>query len=201
MSRFERCLLYGMSVLVVAGVLASGLWGREAVRPVVHAADVHDNAPLDVLRRGIAFAQHTCIAERDRAESLERVSVLFESLSLGQLQNAVSYALSTFLKERDRGEKLDTSSAPGKRTLAKDAFLRGQDWFKVEQTLRKLYLDEVRRMTKEVATNKLRAKEARQRSQDWLRTEQVLKGIFTAEVQRMKGAAGVKLPSSLTTGR
>ena len=196
MSRFERCLLYGMPVLVVAAVLASGLGGREAVRPVVYAADVHDNAPLDVLRRGIAFAQQTCIAERERAAGLERTS-----LPLGSMQGTISYSHNIFISERARGMKLERSSAPGDRTLAKDAFLRAQDWHKVELRLRALYLTEVQRMTRETEDRRTRAKDAHQRSQDWHRTEQALKGIFTAEVQRMKGAVGVKWPSSLTTGR
>lgn len=74
MSRLERSLLYGMSVVVLAGLVASSLRSREAVRPVVHAADVHDNAMLDVVRRGLSFAQSTCINERARGVRLQKSS-------------------------------------------------------------------------------------------------------------------------------
>jgi hypothetical protein len=197
MSRFERSLLYGVSLAVVAGVLASVLARtRDEVRPVVHAADIDENAPLDVLRRGISFAKGTCIEERDRAARLEMASVLFESMSMGVLQNAATHALKAFRDEREYAVKLDKSSVPGDRQLARDAFARSQEWRKVEQALRTLYMAEIQRLTKEVERNKARAKEARQRSQEWRATERALGKIFATEVQRLKRQAGAGTPAA-----
>lgn len=193
MKRSERILLYGISVLVVAGLLASGFGRREGgIRPGVRAAECHDNAPLDVLRRGISFAQETSIGERDRAAKLEKVSVLFESFSLAALQDAVTYSLITYRAERKAAMQLQNSSVQGDRQLAREAFLRAQDWYKTEKTLRGIYMAEVKRMTKEEERHKTRAKEARQRSQDWHETEGMLKAIFTAEVERMNNGGRIR---------
>lgn len=82
MDRFERCLLYGMSALVVAGLVTSGLAGRrgESAGAIVHAADVHDNAKLDVLRRAVSFAQETCIEEGTRSIDLKKSLISAERL-------------------------------------------------------------------------------------------------------------------------
>jgi hypothetical protein len=82
MDRFERCLLYGMSVLVVSGLVASGLAGSrgQSAGAVVHAADVHDNAKLDVLRRAVSFAQETCIKEGTRSVDLQKSPISGERL-------------------------------------------------------------------------------------------------------------------------
>ena len=187
MSRLERCLLYGVSVLVLAGLFVSGLRGMSGglsgrgPRPVVHAADIDENAPLDILRRAVSFAQDTCVRERERAADLEK-----SSMSLSDLRDDISYALRTFISERDRWRKFEKSSVPGERQLAKDALQRSRDWQKLEQQLRALYVGEVGRMTKEAAGRKTRAKDAHQRLQDWHRTEQTLKKVFAAEIERMK---------------
>ncbi len=200
MSRFERCLLYGVSVLVLAGLFVSGLRGMSGglsdrgPRPVVHAADIDENAPLDILRRAVSFAQDTCVRERARAVDLEE-----SSMSLSALRGEISSAHRTFISERDRWKRLEKSSVPGDRTLAKDALQRSHAWQSAEQLLKALYMAEVGRMTKEAEGRKARAKDARQRSEDWHRTEQTLKGIFTAEIERMKKQSGYWVPES--TGR
>ena len=195
MSRFERCLLYGVSVLVLAGLLVSGLRGMSGglsdrgPRPVVHAADVDENAPLDILRRAVSFAQDTCVKEGERAVALEK-----GSMSLSALRVEASYAHNIFISERARWKKLEKSSVPGDRTLAKDALLRSKASQNAEKQLRVLYNTEILRIAKEAKGRRARAKDALQRSEDWHGTEQTLKGVFAAEIERMKKESGYKAP-------
>lgn len=185
MSRLERVLVCSTSVAVLWLAVSSVVPCRHGTAPVVHAADSDDNAALDVVRRGLGFAQGSATAERERA-----VSLAGSRYSLGTLRGEIDHALSVFKSERERYERLDKSSGKGDRQLGQDALKRSMDWLKVENTLRAAYLAELERTAKLAGEDRDRAKKALERSEEWRKAETLLLDAFYAEAQRVKAAAG-----------
>jgi len=181
MSKLDRILVVSLAVAVAALAL-SGAWrgGRESV---VNAADSDDNAPLDVVRRGLQFAEHTARSERDRAATLTG-----NSLSLGALRGEIDHAFSLFKVEHVRYRQLIKSSIQGDKQLAQDALRRSSDWLKVETTLRRMYVAEIEQRMKRALDDRERAKAARKRSDGWRAIEDEMEGMFQDEVKRLKAA-------------
>ena len=149
----------------------------------MNAADSHDNAPLDVVRRGLQFVEHTARSERDRAAKLGG-----NRLPLGSLRGEIDHAFALFKSENVRYRQLVKSSIQGDKQLAQDALRRSSDWLKVETTLRRMYVAEIEYRMKQELEDRERAKAARKRSDGWRAIEDEMEGMFQDEVKRLKAA-------------
>ncbi|MHC5053565.1 MAG: hypothetical protein ACYTKD_02480 [Planctomycetota bacterium] len=183
MSRLDRVLIGSVTLAAVVLVVSGTVSSRAGPASVVRAADCHDNAPLDVVRRGSQFANSTATAERDRA-----VRLAGNRLSLASLRSEVDHAFSLFKSEHMRYRQLVKSSTQGDKQLAQDALKRSSDWLKVEVTLRGMYVAEVERQMKQAVEDRARAAAARKRSDNWRAVEDELVGMFQDEVMRLKAA-------------
>ncbi|MHC4250269.1 MAG: hypothetical protein ACYS9X_14170 [Planctomycetota bacterium] len=183
MTKLDRVLICSVTVAAVALVVSGLMFWRRGPASVVQAADCHDNAPLDVIRRGSQFAHSTATAERDRSAKLAG-----NRLSLGSLRAEIDHAFSVFKSEHMRYRQLVKSSTQGDKQLAQDALKRSSDWLKVEVTLRGMYVAEVERQMKQAVEDRGRAVAARKRSDGWRAAGDELDGIFQDEVMRLKAA-------------
>ncbi len=183
MLKLDRVLVVSFAVAVAALVFSgAGPWRGEGAS-VVNAADCHDNATLDIVRRGLQFAEDTARSERDRAAKLTG-----NSLSLGSLRGEIDHAFALFKGENTRYRQLVKSSIQGDKQLAQDALKRSMDWLKVEVTLRRMYVAEVEHRMKQALEDRERAKAARKRSDGWRSIEDEMEGMFQDEVKRLKAA-------------
>jgi len=183
MSRFERVMLYVVSAVVFGGVVASqvGLPRRSTPDGIVHAADIDDNHPLDVIRRGVHFARDARIAAEERALRLQRAP-----LRMGELQGVIGFCRKTYLDEFSRAQKLERSSAPGDRTRAKAAYTRAGEFDKLEQMLRRLYGTEAQRLIKEYESNVKDVRVVSERAGSWKSIEEALRYAYMAQASKLK---------------